>query len=548
MIQEVSIIEDNVRAALFRSKAAAEASNSDALVVPTYDRWNDFGYSIFAEVGLRTPSGSVEWFSARFAIDGEKSLAKFVQQLLLDPSVGIPLSELGKPYATLLTETKHYSLARRAVGGERAQTLLRALNDAALLFDARLDVPGWAEFFTSDVFSLSMVRSSESYFALRRGAWILAGRPTSGTDARQPFSAILKGSGPIVTLKFEFDKTNVLRGRIAVLIGRNGCGKTSSLSRLARGLVDFKARVASISERPDINQVLAFAHTASLPLFMPSPRNSGSARVRVFALDPQASRRTRREDSDARLLVDIARIHDEYGPVLTHLRNIFEEEFPYLNVFVPVKNSSQASYQDKKGKGYQSLRDWMRGGEQRQLEASAEIDHSRELLYLGSDGRPRAPSLGQLTFIRFALTALSNAGPASVFVIDEPENFLHPNLISRFMRLLNRVLSTTSSIAIVATHSPFVIREVQSAQVHVMKTADDGSTSVGKPLIQTLGANVASISNEVFGDDLPDHLYEELLAKAQTGDLTFEEALNKFSDDLSTEALMLLRTRIEAKP
>lgn len=172
-------------------------------------------------------------------------------------------------------------------------------------------------------------------------------------------------------------------------------------------------------------------------------------------------------------------------------------------------------------------------GEQQLLEAVGKIEHSRGLLYLGADGQPRTPSLGQLTFVRFVLTALANAGPASVFVIDEPENFLHPNLVSRFMRVLHRVLTSTTSIAIVATHSPFVVREVQSAQVHIMKALGDGTIRIAKPLLQTLGSNVASISNEVFGDDLPNHLYEELLTQAKTEDLVFEKVLDKYANDLS---------------
>jgi len=429
---------------MYHSTFEAEASDRDALIVPKGDRWNDFGYSLMAEIGLRAVSGAVEWFPGRFAVEGEKSLLNFSQQRLFNRPSGVLLSDLGKPFVSLLTETKHYSIARRAIGVDRAQTLLLQLNDIALLRERGQDVPGWPDFFASDVFSFAMVRSSESYFAYRRGAWILAGRQTSGTDAQQPFSAILKGDGPKATFDFKFNSNNILRGRIAVVVGPNGCGKTSSLSKLARGLVDMKSRSVTIAERPEVNQVLAFAHTASLPLFVPKLRSSGSARVRVFALDPLASRRRRAEESDTRLLVDIARAHDEDGsPSLKHLRHTLEEEFPSLHVHVPVKDAASATYQDSKGNNYRSLREWMRGGEQRQLEAAGEIDHSRELLYLGIDGKPRTPSLGQLTFVRFVLTALANAGPASVFVIDEPENFLHPNLVSRFMRVLHRVLTST---------------------------------------------------------------------------------------------------------
>jgi hypothetical protein len=261
-------------------------------------------------------------------------------------------------------------------------------------------------------------------------------------------------------------------------------------------------------------------------------------------LDPLSTHR-RKEGPDTGLLARVARAHDDLDePSLDYLSSIFREEFPELRAFVPIREGALATYPHARN-GYIPLETWMRaGGEQRQLEAAAAIDTNRELRYYAEDNQLRKASLGQLSFIRFLLAALANAGPASVFAIDEPENFLHPNLISRFMRVLNKVLTSTRSIAIIATHSPFVVREVQSAQVHVMRR-DAGETTIVNPLIQTLGANVASISNEVFGDDLPVHLYEELVAEAEIGNMSFEAALKRYAGDLSTEALMLLRRRME---
>ncbi|MGQ3179035.1 MAG: hypothetical protein ACT6SC_15690, partial [Blastomonas fulva] len=50
-------------------------------------------------------------------------------------------------------------------------------------------------------------------------------------------------------------------------------------------LVDRKYKAVAMANRPEVNQVLAFAHTASLPLFLPKSPAFGSARVRVFSLD-----------------------------------------------------------------------------------------------------------------------------------------------------------------------------------------------------------------------------------------------------------------------
>jgi ABC-type cobalamin/Fe3+-siderophores transport system ATPase subunit len=531
------------RPALFLSKEGAEGSGSDAVVVPSSDRWNDFGYVVLADIGLRGPSGEMEWFAGRFAVQGEKSLRDFASSAGADETTGIPLSQLGKPYASLLGEIKHYSLARRALGSARASALLRELHDVSLLSEEEATVPDWPEFFESEVFTMAFLRSSESYLAFRQGAWVLAGRATSNIDSQQPFAATLR-TGPRVRFDFKFDAQNVFRGRIAVLIGANGSGKTTALAVLARGLADSKALAVAIDQRPQVNQVLAFAHSGAVALFRSRTKSAGSARVRVFALDPLGTRgRRRATEPDTRLLVDIARASDEEGQLLGYLKSLLDDEFPSLRMQVPIK---QSTGEGGRSTAYKSLARWMRGSEQRQLEAAAEIDHSRPLKYFDADGKPRTPSLGQRTFIRFALTALANAGPASVLLIDEPENFLHPNLISRFMQVLHRVLTGTRSIALIATHSPFVVREVQSAQVHVI-TRIDGLMQVAKPRLQTLGANVANISDEVFGDDLPRHLHEELLAQANIQGMSFPDALDAYAHELSTEALMMLRSKVQGE-
>lgn len=527
----------------------AERSEFDVAVVPSRDRWNDFGYSLLVDIGIRSSNGTFEWLGGRFAIDGVKSLFELAAQIFTNQTTSVRLPELPGPFALLLNETKTYASASRALGIERATKALRQLHDVALLHDSGEDVPGWPNFFGSEVFHLAMIRSSESYFAMKRGAWALAGRNPNEVDARTPFTVHLKGPGPNVVLDFEFARDSVLRGRMSVLIGKNGSGKTTTLAKLARALADRESLVASFAHRPEVNQVIAFAHSASLRHFKSRSRRAGSAQVRTFSLDPLAARRAKRAESDTRLLNDIARAREvDDGPSLSLLRTLFEEEFPSLRLKIPVKPGTTFDYAAKNGQHYRSLEGWMTGGEQRRLESAAELDHTRSLLFLDASNKPRNASLGQLSFVRFVLLSIANAGPASVFLVDEPENFLHPNLISQFMRVLHKLLEATGSIGILATHSPFVVREVQSSQVHVLSHAEDGVVEVYKPLLQTLGANVANIASDVFGDDLPNHLFEDLVRKAGGLDITFGEALERFGGQLSTEALMLLRSRIEGRP
>ena len=52
-----------------------------------------------------------------------------------------------------------------------------------------------------------------------------------------------------------------------------------------------------------------------------------------------------------------------------------------------------------------------------------------------------------------------------------------------------------------------------------------------------------AIANEVFGDDLAEHLYELVLNEANITAMPFNQILERFAGELSTEALMYLRRR-----
>jgi ABC-type cobalamin/Fe3+-siderophores transport system ATPase subunit len=525
------------------NESLAENSNAEAFIVPANRKYNDFGYRIACTVGFRDKNGHITWVEARCAIEGEKDLFTAVGELLSPSVYELYQTDIEKPFRTLLVDAKSYSIMRRSLGESQARRILASLQDIATNKFFKYD-RDWPDFYKEEVFSLAMIRSSEAYFAYRKAERVLKGLQELDADARQPFQIELKGAGPQTYFDFQFDSGNFLRGRIAVIIGQNGCGKTSALAKLSKVLADKESRSAEITNRPELNQILAFIHTASVRQFTPSSKE-GLARARVFTFNP-ASPRKQGEDSATTLLVDVARGHDSSGPLLEHLSEILKTEFGDFQVLVPMK-IEQPGQHVRGGLDdvvHMPFEKWVRGGEQQILKNAAAVASWEPLKFLDKQGKERKLSLGQQAFLKFILIALANSGPASALIIDEPENFLHPNLISRFMRSLNKILNGTRSIAFVATHSPFVVREVQSAQVHVMRD-EDGVLAVRKPLMQTLGANVSSISNEVFGDDLPHHLYEELLEIAEQQSNTFSEALAKYSSELSTEALMRLRRMME---
>ncbi len=81
---------------------------------------------------------------------------------------------------------------------------------------------------------------------------------------------------------------------------------------------------------------------------------------------------------------------------------------------------------------------------------------------------------GVLYFLAFA--ALEHTAPASVLLIEEPENGLHPSRIADVMRVLRRLSERVQIV--VATHSPFVINELQGDEVTVVTRPEGKGTQV----------------------------------------------------------------------
>lgn len=83
-------------------------------------------------------------------------------------------------------------------------------------------------------------------------------------------------------------------------------------------------------------------------------------------------------------------------------------------------------------------------------------------------------SEGLLYFLAFA--ALPHLEPASLLLIEEPENGLHPARISEVMRILRDISETTQ--VVLATHSPLVINELEGHEVTLLtRTPEHGTTA-----------------------------------------------------------------------
>jgi ABC-type Mn2+/Zn2+ transport system ATPase subunit len=153
-------------------------------------------------------------------------------------------------------------------------------------------------------------------------------------------------------------------------------------------------------------------------------------------------------------------------------------------------------------------------------------------------------SSGQASFVRMAAQLALNVTEGSLVLIDEPETHLHPKFVSQFMAMLDSILGATKSVAVIATHSPFVVREVSKDQVHVLHVNSEKTIEVFRPRLKTFGADVGTISASVFGDDLgtdaADKIVESILADPER----YTNWEKNLFTELSVETVLYIRRRL----
>jgi hypothetical protein len=273
---------------------------------------------------------------------------------------------------------------------------------------------------------------------------------------------------------------------------------------------------------------------------------------RLGSFDYQAFNTTVKKESEefhqnlSYLLVTLLRLTDD--PFHREKSKIFNDALsgfmPMHLLAIPVTANCPVNYcvKDKEGNAWSFVSQII--GEQRTLDILGTIDTERAPSFLTADAsRVIEISSGQRGMFHFVLHFLNVAGKGTLLLIDEPETYLHPNLISDYMMLLYNILERTSSIALIATHSAYVVREVPTHCVHILERR--GSTSsITRPYLQTLGANIAEISLAVFGDSTVDAYHRKISETIARTNMSFEEILVEYRDVFNIDMLMEIKDRM----
>ncbi|SDT80477.1 AAA family ATPase [Actinoplanes derwentensis] len=331
--------------------------------------------------------------------------------------------------------------------------------------------------------------------------------------------------GPLWTQRLEFTVTPGVQPptNIHVIIGRNAAGKSHLLRSLVRAVADRNtdpARDGQIFEQDAVSErtfrgVVAVSFSAFDKFVSIPSAQQAVPHVHIGLHEPSG---------------------DEPAAPLTgrQLARMFSKSLdtclagPAGERWTRAVNTLRYS-----GSGFLEDDSWMADF------AVASHEQRREMAVALFENLSSGHAIVLLTITRL----VDQVHERTLVVLDEPEAHLHPPLLAAFVRALSDLLLDRNGVAIVATHSPVVLQEVPSSCVTLVQRHRTRAVAL-RPLLETFGENVGTLTHEVFSLEVTDSGYHRTIRNAVRDGMTYETLLQYFSGRLGTEAKGIARTLI----
>lgn len=155
-------------------------------------------------------------------------------------------------------------------------------------------------------------------------------------------------------------------------------------------------------------------------------------------------------------------------------------------------------------------------------------------------------SSGHKIILLSLIQLVENVTEQTIVFLDEPEGHLHPPLLATFVRALSDLLFKKNGVAIIATHSPVILQEVPKSCVWRLRRKG-AYVKADRLQIESFGADIGSLTNEVFGLEVMNSGFHGLLQKLVHEGYDYDAVLSKLDDQLGAEGRCILRELIALK-
>jgi predicted ATPase len=470
-------------------------------VVLQRDNWDDYLFkTTFRPIVWLTPKKKIELGDVKILReDQEKGATELPDKF----------KNLGEQYCSLGQSLSYYELLFK-LGKDVYRKILKGLRDVVF------DEVRRARFEHHRGFQDSLLRSDSARRALEDARPLFAGadtRASSGESLSFTFQSLVHGNATVVP--FRFESTGELPGRVNVIIGYNGSGKTQLLANIAMVASRPRAErqeLALTAGRFVINPLVSFgaviviSYSAFDTFAIPGRDRIARARVvktgELFGYVYCGLRRFARNQSHSlppRGLKSIDEVTEEFR-----------------------KATDLATKKDRRRQFIRALRPLLREPSFQRIGLLSEFSlGSKEWTNLFS-----TLSSGHKIALNVIAQLTAHIQKRSLVLFDEPEAHLHPSLLAALVKGLRYILAEFESVAVIATHSPVVLQETPSVHVKILRRFDN-RTAVDNPTLETFGETFGTLVSEVFDMNSDETDYHSALRR-----LARNYTIEEIQDDL----------------
>lgn len=409
------------------------------------NRWNDYSFCTWFRL----------YYKKGDKIDSIGQL-KIMKREVKDTSEVLPdkFYRLDTDYCSLGCNLEYYSNMYRLFR-DKAYVYLGELRDAALYGHIQ------EQFEKSSLFTSSLLRTNAAERALREGRFYVYGR-----NMEQAYSFVYhydprydKEKESPVDINFDFKYECEPYRRVIGLIGENGVGKSTLLNDIVKSFIS-KDKSAFLSLPPIMSKIMVMSFSP-FDKFPPVPTDY-TVEYHYCGLLKNESELYSQEEQIATFKRNLARIIKRGSA--DHLRR------KWRRIMTAVIDKD-------------TIDDF--------------FDNNDNLKNKNIDDFCQNMSSGESIYVYSLTEILANIRYDTLLLFDEPEQHLHPHAITVLMKAIYDVLEEFESYAIIATHSPLIVREMVSDNVYTLER-DEKTLNIAKIGIECFGEDVSVLSDVIF--------------------------------------------------
>ncbi|MCE9940711.1 MULTISPECIES: AAA family ATPase [Serratia] len=458
-------------------------------------------------------------------------------------------SKMNYDHLSQVDDEETYRYINKNMSSEISIAFLSLIKDMGTIYNIRKS-SGIIKRYSNKIFFNLLMHNTSSRYAFENGYKHL--RSEGGIIFQtQPPEHLTILSSENEKYKLHFSNRENIRIPLHVLIGKNGSGKTYLLRRIVKDYLTFGHEVYYKGEV--FSRIIALSNTINDECYRPQKITRNKSKTNNYHFVSLTSKKyfnnffPRGRKLTLLSLMEIIKDRDltkeGFFKQSELLDRVTETIIPGFSIGIKtnlteIRSPSFSSLIDR----YSLVN--LNGN--LDLISGAEIEYILPLgeivFYKNNDIFEL--SSGQIAFMSCMFSLISIVESNSLVIIEEPENYLHPSLLTHFINSITNILRDTNSVAIISTHSALVLREIPSIQVTILNR-NGNVTKFKKPNIETFGADTHQIMIDIFGDLHSNAIFREEISKIAENK-SISEILGNYSH-LSSELINKIIMEVKSR-